>query len=458
MNLKIEKALNFYIFFVLLSSIIYLLIYNLLHYDQIFGYDGEAHHDYVQNFLNIYLYNNDQPSSIFTREFFSPPLPYVFPTIINELCKRYVEIENLFESCREIYSFGTIFFQSILYLLTLFVYLKIVKLFFNYKSVFHFSTLLLLSIFTINYKTVVMLRGEIYILFLNSIILYLFLKLCKSQFQYTKRDIFIFGLLIGLLALSRQWAFLLFPGYITLLALIKRGKKNYFFFMVYSSLIGFLISSWFYFDLYFEYGTFTAFNETSTKFSFSNQPQSFYMPTNESLITLFKKPIRPNFDNQLIPILYADLWGDYWGYFSFTSRDLVSGRNQIYIGDYLARVNIVSLLPTIFYILAFIFTAKNIFKNVLKNEDYFLHYLIFSVLFSFIGYIIFLISYPIESGDTIKSSYIIQMFHMLGLISSIYLEKLKNKNLALYFFIIFCFCSVYIHNFSAMMSHFRSIK
>ena len=50
MNLKIEKALNFYIFFVLLSSIIYLLIYNLLHYDQIFGYDGEAHHDYVQNF------------------------------------------------------------------------------------------------------------------------------------------------------------------------------------------------------------------------------------------------------------------------------------------------------------------------------------------------------------------------------------------------------------------------
>jgi len=129
MNLKIEKALNFYIFFVLLSSIIYLLIYNLLHYDQIFGYDGEAHHDYVQNFLNIYLYNNDQPSSIFTREFFSPPLPYVFPTIINELCKRYVEIENLFESCREIYSYGTIFFQSILYLLTLFVYLKIVKLY-----------------------------------------------------------------------------------------------------------------------------------------------------------------------------------------------------------------------------------------------------------------------------------------------------------------------------------------
>ena len=136
----------------------------------------------------------------------------------------------------------------------------------------------------------------------------------------------------------------------------------------------------------------------------------------------------------------------------------MSGRNQIYIGDYLARVNIVSLLPTIFYILAFIFTAKNIFKNVLNNEDYFLHYLIFSVLFSFIGYFIFLISYPVESGDTIKSSYIIQMFHMIGLISSIYLEKLKNKNLALYSFIIFYFCSVYIHNFSAMMSHFRSIK
>ena len=43
---------------------------------------------------------------------------------------------------------------------------------------------------------------------------------------------------------------------------------------------------------------------------------------------MFYKPIRPYFSNQFFPILYSDLWGDYWGHFVFTSRDLLAGRNQ----------------------------------------------------------------------------------------------------------------------------------
>ena len=98
-------------------------------------------------------------------------------------------------------------FQSILYLLTIYFYLKTIKLFFNNKYIFNLSTLLLIGIFTINYKTVVMLRGEIYILFFNSLLMFLFLKFIKKSFNYKKLDLFFFGLIIGFLALSRQWAF-----------------------------------------------------------------------------------------------------------------------------------------------------------------------------------------------------------------------------------------------------------
>ena len=49
---------------------------------------------------------------------------------------------------------------------------------------------------------------------------------------------------------------------------------------------------------------------------------------------LFTKPIRPFLDNQFLTILYSDLWGDYWGYFSFTSRYLDIGRDQLMIGDF----------------------------------------------------------------------------------------------------------------------------
>ena len=77
---------------------------------------------------------------------------------------------------------------------------------------------------------------------------------------------------------------------------------------------------------------------------------------------VFTKPIRPYFKNQFLPILYSDLWGDYWGYFSFTSRSLLTGRNQASIGDYLARVNIISLIPTFFLLYGF----KQSFKSI-KN-------------------------------------------------------------------------------------------
>ena len=58
---------------------------------------------------------------------------------------------------------------------------------------------------------------------------------------------------------------------------------------------------------------------TKTHILFSNLSQPQY---------LFSKPIRPNLDNQFFSIIYSDLWGDYWGYFIFTSRFLDIGRNQ----------------------------------------------------------------------------------------------------------------------------------
>ena len=115
----------------------------------------------------------------------------------------------------------------------------------------------------------------------------------------------------------------------------------------------------FYIYLYSTSGSAISFNKDPMKFSFSNQPNYFYNPINEDALKIFTKPIRGNFDNQLFPILYSDLWGDYWGYFSFTSSNLEQGRNQLLIGDYLARVNLISLLPTFVLILS-LFNLKKL--------------------------------------------------------------------------------------------------
>ena len=167
--------------------------------------------------------------------------------------------------------------------------------------------------------------------------------------------------MIGSIALSRQWGFLLFIPLIVLL-ISKNSKQNYLIFWLTSSFIGALLSSWFYVGLYRKYGSFTAFNLESKGLSFSNQNLSFYIPNLSQLEYLFTEPIRPNLNNQFISILYSDLWGDYWGYFTFTSRYLNDGRNQLNIGDYLARVNTVSIIST-FIIIYFCYLTYKKYKS-----------------------------------------------------------------------------------------------
>ena len=185
----------------------------------------------------------------------------------------------------------------------------------------------------VNYKTIVQLRGEPYILFFMSCLLYLFLQAEKDNLELDKIRILYFrSLIIGFLALSRQWAFLFISSFFYFNILYKEKTKKIITLDLYSLVFDRVFTlSWYYFSLLIRYGSFTAFNKEPIGFSFSNQPFNFYVPNSSDINLLFSKPIRPNFSNQFISIFYSDFWGDYWGYFSFTSRRLELGRNQLLI-------------------------------------------------------------------------------------------------------------------------------
>lgn len=459
-NINLPLVYESTIFFSVLGLIVYALVYNLFHYNPVWGYDGEAHHAYVQNFLNIFgPYKSDQPASNFTYEFFSPPLPYIFPTFVNEVCKSFSPINDNLEFCQNLYGFINIIFLSLVYLSLLFLYMKIVNKVLKSNRFMSSITLLVLGLFSVNYKAISMIRGEMYVLFLSFFLIYRLLILIEKSYIYTTKDVIIFGSTIGLLALSRQWAFLLFPAYFVIFFFIdKKYKKDYFQFLTFSFMLGFSISSWFYFGLYFDYGSFTSFNMETSGFNLNNQARSFYLPSSQAASYLFYKPIRPYLENSFLLILYSDLWGDYWGYFSFTSRSLDTGRNQLLIGDYLARVNLVSIFPSLLLILGFINSLK--FRKIQRRLTYdFLNiFIVFGVIFSFFGYLWFLISYPEASGDTIKSAYIIQLFHLLGLSTVIYIEKLKNIKKNFYYIIQLLLFIVFIHNLQTMLSHFPALN
>ena len=137
---------------------------------------------------------------------------------------------------------------------------------------------------------------------------------------------------------------------------------------------------------------------------------------------------------------------------------MLTGRNQLNIGAYLARVNIISLIPTFFLLYGFKQSFKSLKNTKTGNVDFLNKYIVISILISFFGYLWFLISFPSPSGDTNKATYIIQLFHLLGPCPALSIEKLKLSNPKISFSILSILFFVFIHNLSSMMSHFPKIS
>ena len=86
---KLNKITN-YLSILLIFIIIFIFIFNFLNYDPIYGYDAEAHYEYVEGFFAMFVPNaSEQPSNEITREFFNPPLPYVIQLFLVIFVKFY---------------------------------------------------------------------------------------------------------------------------------------------------------------------------------------------------------------------------------------------------------------------------------------------------------------------------------------------------------------------------------
>jgi len=162
---KKDKLSNF-VFALISLSTLYILIYNIFYYSPILGYDGEVHFNYF-NYLSRYLpYEIKLPTIDDTREFFSPPLGYLIPSLAQVVCRNIISSSNFLLECQPIYGKATQIFQSLMYIATILINLYTLKLFNNSKSFLNSSYLIFISLLAVNYRTISMVRGEPYILFL----------------------------------------------------------------------------------------------------------------------------------------------------------------------------------------------------------------------------------------------------------------------------------------------------
>ena len=128
--MKVSSQYFSKIIFLLISlSSLYILVYNIFHFNPILGYDAEAHFNYV-DYFSRYLPNELRlPSSEETREFFNPPLGYLIPSIAQVFCRNIIISSDLLVDCQPIYGKATQIFQSFMYIFTILINLYTLKLF-----------------------------------------------------------------------------------------------------------------------------------------------------------------------------------------------------------------------------------------------------------------------------------------------------------------------------------------
>ena len=454
--LKTRPATQLVIVFLFLAIILIVAVNSIVH-DPIVGYDADAHLDYLA------VVSDHLPSEIESGEFFSPPLPYYMPGLVYQACIAYtVTAPRL---CK---NFGGHFAKGINFLLAIGIILLLVKIANLIKpknKYFVISTLVFLGGLTVFYKTFAQVRGEPYVAFFTLLVAFLALQMYKDRSKFNWKYASWLGVSLGLLVLSRQWGFFLYPA-VFLLLLVGRRESMPFSKRFATTILTFslaaIIGGWFYFYLYLEFGSFTAFNVDAQAFSFVNQPLSFYRNTGFRDFLLFKSPIRKTFDNQFFPVFYSEMWGDYWGFFTFireksTLYSIYANREQI--TPYLGRVNFVSLFPSVFLLGGFVLGARRFFQAS-RRKMYAIDIIAFAFFFvaimvSLLGYAWFLIKYPvIPKGATIKATYMIQIFVLLPFLAAELLELIRARSLKLYYLSLALLGCVFLHNLPAMISRY----
>lgn len=445
-----------------------LVLANACFHDPTIAYDSRSYFSYIEA-LSEFRPVTPRDS----REFFSPPLPFAFPAILLALTDLDVaEAAKCAQFLNVALSIGLTWYL-----------LKTCRLI-ESRPTLALGALGFLGLLPVYYRSFAYVRGEPYVAFFTVLILYTLSRMVVRR-QFTVSSAVILGLWMGLSALSRQWGILVFPAVFLLMGhswvRLRQWRRAIFGSACLSFAVTGVVSGWFYLHLRQAYGSFTPFNrEPAASFALRNQPLNFYIGS--GLTLLFTRPVRPSFANELIPIFYSDVWGDYWGYFNVSATDtrtsehingrrltdiLSTGRRPAWLqtnyetmGAYLGRVNLVSILPSVLALGSLVVVTIATLRGRNERDPAPPQRAIYGFLLIALGTIVagflwFLIMYPsIGKGDTIKATYVLHVFPLVAVFVGAFLDRVERRSPRAYALLLAGLCLVFLHNVSAMLSHY----
>ncbi len=276
------------------------LSWNAWHHPPEVGYDARAHLEMVDTIARGVL-----PSAADSHEFFSPPLPYLLPALVRALGGSLHAAGKSAQAVNLLLAIGVLALAA----------RAAGRIGGDVATV---TTLLLIGMLPVFYRSFSQLRGEPYVAFL-ALLLAERLAISLETGRLGRANATILFLGAGTLALARQWGLALLAGWgLLALALLFRPARRRVAAIAgaWTAAGALLLAGWFYLHLARVAGSPLATTRGATIERSSIELGLAGLAD----ARLFREPLRPAFGERALPILYADTWGDYWAYFLVRAR------------------------------------------------------------------------------------------------------------------------------------------
>jgi hypothetical protein len=428
-------------------------------------------YDVVDNLTYIQVLWHRLPGPTDTGEFFSPPLPFALPALFDKFCgagdtttQQPLHDLTISWSCRTTDGKLAQTLNLLLSIGSSLLLLAIAGLLRPGDRFFRLSALILLAGLTVYYKTFAQVRAEPYIVFFVLLSVFLVFQLLASM-KFSWGLAAGLGVSLGCLVLSRQWGFFLIPaiGLLAVMIYLRDHQRGWRLIkeLFVSGLVSVLVGGFFYFHLYRDYGSFTAFNIEKASYPSIQQAYALLRKTHLGDLGLFQNPVRPAFTGAILPILYSETWGDYWGYFTYIKPNSSFGENGYSSSDsfasYLGSVNLVSVPMSILLGAAVLFSLWEIlrFTKLTGLEQEYLLFICLAMMCMLLGFGWFVYSYVMASTKVVKATYMLQVLVLLVFPSAELLARIRTRWSIAYWVLLAILLLAFIHNIPAMITRYN---
>jgi hypothetical protein len=442
-----------------------LVLVNAVLHDPRIAYDAGAHVKYVVALSEFRL-----PTVADTHEYFNPPLSYLAPALVY--------------STGAVPLWATVKLTQILNaaasLGLTWCLLRFCESVRPGNALFKMLSLGLLGMLPVYYRSFAFVRPEPLLALLTVIGACLVLPVVMAN-RPRIRDLLALGAVFGLLLLTRQQGLFVIVATAVFVALGVRRVAGARRALVATTVIvaaTLIMGGWYYIHLYRSHGSPVAFPR-ALHFSLSNKPAEFYFGL--GLPALFQSPLRPMFDQQFFPVMYADTWGDYYLYFLVWGKDSRDGSyvhpralgegvgtgvpswldtNHTPMGRYLGRVNAVSLLPSAILlggVMLGLAALRQLFRAPDPDDRPALARGLWGLIvaMSIATYIPLVIA--VSGGGTVKATYLLHVFPFAALLGAEALLRTRARAPRLASILLVALLLVGLHNAGTYVTRYATL-